>query len=95
MTGSNIEADIYLATAEFAMQSDWINADSYIGSYEEPEIKYEDLDPTQETTSEQSFFSIFDYIPNTNNTLIDSSSLKDVISIKSESANMVNVLRNN
>lgn len=94
MTGSNIEADICLAPAEFAMQSDWINADSYIGFCEEPEIKHEDIDPAQETSSEQSFFSIFDYIPNTNNTLIDSASLKDVISIKSEGAVDISVKYN-
>lgn len=80
-----IDVDIALAPAQFAMQSDWINADSYITFVGDTELKYETLNPSEEITSQQSFFPVFDYIPNTDNTLIDSSSLSDIMSVKSES----------
>lgn len=81
---TDVEADIYLAPASFSMQSDWINSDSYVDFVGETELKYETTIPSEEVTAEKSFFSLFDYIPNTHNTLIDSNSLKNIISIKSE-----------
>ncbi len=79
---SNIESDIYLTSAQFSMQSDWINADAYIDFVGEIEAEYESS--SENISAGQSFGSLFDYIPDTHNTLIDSNSLQNVISIKSE-----------
>ncbi len=81
---SDIEADIYLAPAQFSMQSNWINADSYIDFVGEIELKYDTSAASEEVSAEKSFFYLFDYTPDTYNTLIDSDSLQNVISIKSE-----------
>ncbi len=67
--------------AEFSQQKDWINVDSYIDFVGITELKYNE----EEITLTQSYFDIFDYIPNTDNTLIATDSLKDIVSIKSES----------
>ena len=75
------ELEIDQKVAEFSQQSDWINVDSYIDFVGISELKYNE----EEVTLTQSYFDIFDYIPNTDNTLILSDSLKDIINIKSES----------
>ena len=79
---------------QFSQEAGYINVDSYIdyigvtetiessqGHEEVPELTYNN----DEITVAQSFFSIFDYVPNTEITLIKPESLKDnFISIKSE-----------
>ena len=75
------EVEIEQKVAEFSQQNDWINVDSYIDYVGITELKYND----QEISLTQSYFDIFDYIPNTDNTLIITDSLKDIIVIKSES----------
>ena len=74
------EVEIEQKVAEFSQQNDWINVDSYIDYVGITELKYND----QEISLTQSYFDIFDYIPNTDNTLIITDSLKDIIVIKSE-----------
>jgi len=83
------ELEIEQKNAEFSQQADWINVDSYIdyvGS-DQIELTYN----TDEETLTKSFFTIFDYVPNTENVLITSESLKDIISIKSEGNIIVSV----
>ena len=75
------ELEIDQKVAKFSQQNDWINIDSYIDFIGITELKYND----QEISLTQSYFDVFDYIPNTDNTLIVTDSLKDIISIKSES----------
>ena len=60
------ELEIDQKVAEFSQQSDWINVDSYIDFVGISELKYNE----EEVTLTQSYFDIFDYIPNTDNTLI-------------------------
>ena len=73
------ELEIDQKVAEFSQQSDWINVDSYIDFVGISELQYNE----EEITLTQSYFDIFDYIPNTDNTLIVTDSLKDIINIKS------------
>ncbi len=75
------EVDVEQKIAEFSQQNDWINLDSYIDYIGITELKYSE----QEFSVTQSYFDILDYIPNTINTLIVTDSLKDIITIKSES----------
>jgi hypothetical protein len=90
MSIDETELKIEQKVAIFSQQADWITVDSYIdyvgvtqGYQEVSELTYNDNN--NNITLSQSFFSIFDYIPNTEITLIASKSLKDIISIKSES----------
>ncbi|MCR4662963.1 MAG: hypothetical protein K5622_03640 [Endomicrobiaceae bacterium] len=75
------EVEIEQKVSEFAQQNDWINVDSYIDFVGVTELGYNE----PEVSVIQSYFNIFDYIPNTDNTLIVKESLKDIISIKKES----------
>ena len=75
------EVEIEQKVAEFAQQKDWINVDSYIDYIGITELTYNN----QEISLTQSYFDLFDYVPNTDNVLISNDSLKDIISIKSES----------
>ena len=75
------ELEIDQKVAEFSQQNDWINVDSYIDFVGINELKYNE----EEITLTQPYFDILDYIPNTDNTLIVTDSLKDIINIKSES----------
>ena len=74
------EADVEQKVSELSQQNDWINLDSYIDYVGIAELKYNE----QEFSLTQSYFDILDYVPNTDNTLIVTESLKDIISIKSE-----------
>lgn len=75
------ELEIDQKVAEFSQQNDWINVDSYIDFVGINELEYNE----EEITLTQPYFDILDYIPNTDNTLIVTDSLKDIINIKSES----------
>ena len=75
------EVEIDQKVAEFSQQKDWLNVDSYIDYAGITELTYND----QEISLTQSYFDLFDYVPNTDNVLISHESLKDIISIKSES----------
>ncbi len=75
------ELDTDQKVASFSQQNDWINIDSYIDYTGITEFKYND----QEFLLTPSYFDVFDYVPNTDNTLIVTDSLKDIVSIKSES----------
>ena len=79
------EVEIEQKVAEFAQQNAWLNIDSYIDYVGLSELKYEEGNPQEEKQVEQSYFTLFDYIPNTYNILIASNEIKDIISIKSES----------
>ena len=90
MSVDETELKIEQKVAVFSQQADWITVDSYIdyigvtqGHREVSELTCNDGNNSLAVS--QSFFSIFDYVPNTEITLITSKSLKDVISIKSES----------
>ncbi|WP_372519865.1 hypothetical protein [Candidatus Ruminimicrobiellum ovillum] len=78
------EVQIEQKVAEFSQQNAWLNVDSYIDYVGLSELKYETTNPQEEKQSEQSFFTLLDYIPNTDNVLISDDSIKDIISIKSE-----------
>lgn len=78
------EVKIEQKVAEFSQQNAWLNVDSYIDYVGLSELKYETTNPQEEKQSEQSFFTLLDYIPNTDNVLISDDSIKDIISIKSE-----------
>ena len=75
------DVQIEQKVSQLSQQNDWINLDSYIDYVGISELEYSE----QEISVTQSYFDILDYIPNTNNTLITADSLKDIISIKSES----------
>ncbi len=75
------EVEVEQKVAEFAQQKDWINVDSYVDYTGITELTYNN----QEISLTQSYFDIFDYVPNTDNVLIVTDSLKDIISVKSES----------
>lgn len=62
-----------------------MNVDSYIDYIGLIHQKYEDSSPENEITVEKTYFELFDYVPDTDNTLIASESLKDFLFIKSES----------
>ncbi|MBR3654458.1 MAG: hypothetical protein IKN62_03360 [Elusimicrobia bacterium] len=79
------EVEIEQKVAEFAQQNAWLNVDSYIDYVGLSELKYEEGNPQEEKQVEQSYFTLFDYIPTTYNILIASNEIKDIISIKSES----------
>jgi len=79
------EVDVEQKVSQLSQQNDWINLDSYIDYVGITEFKYNE----QEFSLTQSYFDILDYVPNTDNILIVSDSLKDIISIKSE--NDVNI----
>ena len=79
------EVEIEQKVSELSQQNDWINLDSYIDYVGTTELKYNE----QEFSLTQSYFDILDYVPDTDNTLIATESLKDIISIKSE--NDVNI----
>ena len=78
------EVQIEQKVAEFSQQNAWLNVDSYIDYVGLSELKYETTNPQEEKQSEQSFFTLLDYIPNTDNVLISDDSIKDIIIIKSE-----------
>lgn len=69
--------------AEFAQTADWINLDSYIDYIGTTELKYNSSTSQDEITP--SYFSLFEYVPSTDKNLITKDSLKDIISIRSES----------
>lgn len=79
--------EIYLDSkpSQFGQQSDWMNVDSYIDYIGLIQQKYEDSLPEDEITVERTYFELLDYVPDTDNTLIASESLKDFLFIKSES----------
>ena len=79
--------EIYLDSKPslFSQQSDWINVDAYIDYIGLIHQKYEDSFPENEITVEKTYFELFDYVPDTDNTLIASESLKDFLFVKSES----------
>ena len=79
--------EIYLDSKPslFSQQSDWMNVDSYIDYIGLIHQKYEDSSHENEITVEKIYFEIFDYVPDTDNTLIASENLKDFLFIKSES----------
>ena len=93
------ETDVYIeqkvaSFSQYSQEAGYINIDSYIdyvgaietiespqGNEEVSELTYNN----DEISVAQSFFSIFDYVPNTEITLIKPESLKDnIVSIKSE-----------
>ncbi len=80
------QQEIYLDSkpSQFSQQSDWINVDSYIDYVGIIQQKYEDILSEDEITAENPCFELFDYVPDTDNVLIDSESLKDFLFIKSE-----------
>ncbi|MBO7612067.1 MAG: hypothetical protein J6T23_07655 [Elusimicrobia bacterium] len=85
------EVEIEQKVAQFAQQNGWLNVDSYIDYVGLSELKYEPTDPQEQKQSEQSFFALLDYEPNTDNVLISRDTLKDIISIKSENEVTVQV----
>ncbi len=80
MSVDNTEIETSQKVAQFSQQNDWINVDSYIDYVGVTELKYE----AEEKELTESFFDVFDYIPNTEINLIATDSLKDLINIKSE-----------
>ena len=79
------DVQIEQKVSQLSQQNDWINLDSYIDYVGISELKYESTNPKEDLFLTQSYFDIFNYIPNTENSLISESSLKDIIVIKSES----------
>ena len=80
------DQSIYLNSnlSEFSQKSQWINLDSSI-DYVSPQVmQYSGSLPEDLITLESNYFSEFDYIPNTENQLIPSEDIKDLIFIKSE-----------
>lgn len=80
------EQELYINSnlSEFFKKADWINLDSSI-DYISPQImRYDNSVPEDSVTLQLSYYDIFDYVPDTENCLIDSDGIKDLIFIKSE-----------
>jgi len=80
------DQSIYLNSnlSEFSQKSQWINLDSSIDYISPKVMQYSGSLPEDLITLESNYFSEFDYIPNTENQLIPSDNIKDLIFIKKE-----------
>ncbi len=87
ISASDVEVDIFSSPAQFAQQSDWINADSCFDFAQMVNMSY--TDTNADFSSYQANLDMVDYVPATDISLIESDSLKDIISVKSE--NEVNI----
>ena len=87
------EVTVEQKVAEFAQTAGWMNLDSYIDYIGITELKYDSSTSQDELTP--SYFSSFEYTPVTDKNLITKDSLKDIISIKSESNLDIEVKYNN
>ncbi len=87
------EVTIEQKVAEFAQTAGWMNLDSYIDYVGTTELKYASSTSQDELTP--SYFSSFEYTPGTDKNLITKDSLKNIVSIASESNTNIEVKYNN
>ncbi len=87
------EVTVEQKVAEFAQTAGWMNLDSYIDYIGTTELKYDSS--TSQTELTPSYFSSFEYTPVTDKNLITKDSLKNIVSIASESDVNIEVKYNN